>query len=105
MASSEDELSWRFDASFQAAFDLREPRLLSLGDRLLLYVSRLGDNPFEFEPQGISVTERAPDGGWSAFEPTGPKGVIAWRMKQHQGEALMVLYRGGENLYAPTASQ
>lgn len=100
VASSEDEVTWRKEASFAMKRDLREPRLLSLGDRLLLYVSRLGSNPFYFEPQGVSVSERAADGRWSALEPTGPAGAIAWRVKQHQGEALMVLYRGGANLYA-----
>lgn len=100
VASSEDELTWRQEASFSMERDLREPRLLSLGDRLLLYVSRLGTNPFDFEPQGVSVTERAADGRWSALAPTGPDGAIAWRLKQHDGQALMVLYRGGANLYA-----
>ncbi len=100
VASSEDELAWRFEASFRMQRDLREPRLLSLGDRLLLYVSRLGANPFDFQPQGVSVSERTADGNWSALEATGPRGAIAWRLKQYAGEALMVLYRGGENLYS-----
>ncbi|HKY41029.1 MAG TPA: hypothetical protein VJN18_34075 [Polyangiaceae bacterium] len=100
VASSADERQWSFEASFHTGHDLREPRLASLGDRLLLYVSRLGDNPFDFTPDGISVSERTSDGGWSQLERTGPKGAIAWRIKQHQGQALMVLYRGGENLYA-----
>jgi hypothetical protein len=100
VASSEDELSWRREATFHLGHDLREPRLLSLGDRLLLYVSRLGANPFDFEPQGVSVSERGAGGIWSVLTPTGPAGAIAWRLKQHQGEALMVLYRGGENLYS-----
>jgi hypothetical protein len=100
VASSVDEESWSFEASYSVGSDLREPRLLSLGDRVLLYVSRLGDNPFDFQPRGISVGERRADGSWSAFEPTGPDGAIAWRLRERDGEALMVLYRGGQNLYA-----
>jgi hypothetical protein len=100
VASSEDEQTWRYETSFRLGHDLREPRLLSMNDRLFLYVSRLGDNAFDFRPQGVSVSERSPGGEWSALEPTGPAGAIAWRVKQHAGEALMVLYRGGENLYA-----
>ncbi|HVY31731.1 MAG TPA: hypothetical protein VHB79_34585 [Polyangiaceae bacterium] len=100
VASSEDEKTWRYETSFKLGRDLREPRFLSLGDKLLLYVARLGDNPFDFEPQGLSVSERSPDGAWSKLEPTGPKGAIAWRVKPYQGEGLMVLYRGGENLYS-----
>lgn len=100
VVSSDDERTWRYETSFRLGHDLREPRLLSLNDRLFLYVSRLGDNAFDFRPAGISVSERGPDGSWSALEPTGPAGAIAWRVKHHAGEALMVLYRGGENLYA-----
>jgi len=100
VASSDDEVTWRYETSFRLGRDLREPRLLSLGDRLLLYVARLGDNAFDFQPEGVSVSERGADGSWSELEPTGPPGAIAWRVKQYAGEALMVLYRGGENLYA-----
>ncbi len=100
VVSSEDERSWRHETSFRVGHDLREPRLLSLGDSLFLYVSRLGANAFAFSPEGISVSERTADGSWSSLEPTGPKGAIAWRVKPYQGGALMVLYRGGENLYS-----
>jgi hypothetical protein len=100
VASSEDEKTWRHEVTFRLKRDLREPRLLSLGGKLFLYVARLGDNPFDFEPQGLSVSERASDGSWSTLEPVGPKGAIAWRVKEHDGEGLMVLYRGGENLYS-----
>lgn len=100
VASSEDEQSWRYEVSFRLGRDLREPRLLSLGDKLFLYASRLGDDAFDFEPEGVSVSERRADGSWSALEPTGPAGAIAWRVKERAGQALMVLYRGGENLYA-----
>lgn len=100
VASSEDEQTWRHETSFRMKRDLREPRLLSLGDQLFLYVSRLGDNAFDFEPEGVSVSERGSDGRWSELAPTGPAGAIAWRVKPHGGEALMVLYRGGENLYS-----
>jgi hypothetical protein len=100
IASSEDELSWRHEATFRLGRDLREPRLLSLGARLFLYVSRLGDNAFAFAPEGVSVSERSSEGVWSSLEPIGPPGAIAWRVKPYQGEALMVLYRGGENLYS-----
>lgn len=100
VASSEDEQTWRRETTFALQRDLREPRLLSLNGKLLLYVARLGESPFGFEPQGLSVGERREDGSWGALEPVGPKGAIAWRVKQHEGEALMVLYRGGENLYS-----
>jgi hypothetical protein len=39
VASSEDEKTWRYETSFKLGRDLREPRFLSLGDKLLLYVA------------------------------------------------------------------
>ena len=100
VVSSQDEQTWRYETHFSMKRDLREPRLLSLGDKLLLYVARLGDNAFAFEPEGVSVSELGPDGRWSDLSPIGPAGAIAWRVKPHEGGALMVLYRGGENLYS-----
>ena len=66
--SSADEESWRFETAYQLGTDLREPRLLSLGETLFLYVSKLGDDPLAFEPQGMFFAERAPDGTWSELE-------------------------------------
>lgn len=100
VASSEDEQHWRYETSFRLGRDVREPRFLSLGDELFLYFARLGKNPFEFEPSGLSVTERRSDGTWSELGSAGPAGAIAWRVKPFEGGALMVLYRGGENLYS-----
>jgi hypothetical protein len=100
VVSSEDEKSWRFEARFHLGHDLREPRLLSLGDQLFLYVSKLGKNPLKFEPGGLVVSERGSEGKWSALEPAGPPGAILWRVRPFEGEALMIAYRGGEHLYS-----
>ncbi len=100
VVSSEDERSWRFEARFHLGTDLREPRLLSLGEKLLLYVSKLGKNPLKFEPFGVVVTERGADGAWSELEPAGPPGAILWRVRPFEGEALMIAYRGGERSYS-----
>lgn len=104
VVSTEDEQSFRYETSFRLGRDLREPRFLSLGDKLFLYVARLGSDPFDFEPEGVSVSEKQGDGSWSELTPVGPKGAIAWRVKPLGDEALMVLYRGGENLYSFTAA-
>jgi len=99
VVSSIDEEHWQFEARFSPGFDLREPRWLSLGEHLLLYVARLGNNPFAFEPRGISVTSRGPDGAWSALEAVGPPGFIAWRVRLLDGRPLMIGYSGGGSLY------
>ena len=99
VVSSADEENWRFETRFSPGFDLREPRWLSFGEHLILYVSRLGSDPFAFEPQGVSLTEQRPDGSWSALEPMGPKGFIAWRVRMVGDRPLMIGYSGGGSIY------
>ena len=100
VVSSRDERDWDFEARFALGTDLREPRLLSLGGRLLLYVSKLGKRPYAFEPAGAWVAEKGADAaGWSALEELDLPGYIVWRVKPMGGQAWMSAYRGGANLY------
>jgi hypothetical protein len=96
---SRDEEKWEFEASFRLGTDLREPRLLSLGDRLLLYVSRLGRDAFAFEPQGMSVAERTADGRWGELQPMGPPGMMGWRVRKLGATPVMLAYSGGASIY------
>lgn len=102
VVSSADEVSWRFESRFALGTDLREPRFLPMGDRLLLYVSRLGSNPFDFEPAGMSVSERDAGGRWGALQATGPAGFIGWRARWVAGQAFMIGYVGGGSIYSLT---
>ena len=96
---SRDEVRWDLEARFQLGTDLREPRLLSLGDRLLLYVSRLGKDPLAFQPHGMAVAERGPDGRWSELEPMWPPGIMGWRASLLGGVPVLLVYSGGETIY------
>jgi len=96
---SRDEVGWEIEARFHLGTDLREPRLLSLGDRLLLYVSRLGKDPLAFQPQGMAVAERKADGRWSDLEPMGPAGVMGWRTRKLDDVPVLLVYSGGETIY------
>jgi hypothetical protein len=96
---SRDERTWEHEASFSLDRDLREPRLLSLGERLLLYVSRLGRDPLAFEPQGLACSERALAGGWSELEPVGPPRIMGWRLRKLGGVPVFLVYSGGESIY------
>src|SRR5262249_8221759 len=96
---SRDEITWDLEAHFHLGHDLREPRLLSLGDRLLLYVSRLGKSAFAFEPQGLSVAERSADGRWSELQPMGPAGLMGWRVRWLGRVPIFLVYSGGADLY------
>ncbi len=96
---SRDELHWEAEARFALGHDLREPRLLSLDDRLFLYVSRLGRDPLAFQPQGMAFAERAPGGHWSELTALGPRSYMGWRVRKLAGVPVMLVYSGGESIY------
>jgi hypothetical protein len=100
VVSSADEESWRFEGRFHLGRDLREPRLLSLGESLFLYVSRLGKDAFAFEPQGMAFSERRPDGSWTELEPLGPPGTMGWRVRRLGGTPAFFVYSGGADIYS-----
>jgi hypothetical protein len=100
IVSSVDEESWRFEGRFHVGSDLREPRLLSLGESLFLYVSRLGKDAFAFEPQGMAFSERRPDGSWTELEPLGPPGTMGWRVRRLGGTPAFFVYSGGADIYS-----
>ncbi len=96
---SHDEQQWTFERSFALGTDLREPRLLSIEAELFLYVSRLGSDPWAFEPQGMSMSVRSASGTWSDLVPFGEDGMIGWRTRHITGIPAMLAYRGGEMTY------
>ncbi len=100
VVSSRDEERWRFEARFQVGSDLREPRLLSLGTSLFLYVSRLGRDAFAFQPQGMALSERREDGRWSELEPFGPPGTMGWRVRRLGDTPAFFVYTGGGDIYS-----
>jgi hypothetical protein len=99
VVSSDDEKTWRSEGRFSTGADLREPRFLNVGDRLFLYVARLGKDPFDFEPQGVSVSELG-EHGFGSLEPVFEPGYIVWRGKELGGKPLLIAYGGGDTLYS-----
>ena len=107
VVSSEDERRWDLEARFALGTDLREPRLLSQGGRLFLYVSKLGKVPYAFEPDGVWVSEKTSRAqgnaaSWSALEELELPGHIVWRLQNVGGRGWMTAYRGGANIYSFT---
>jgi hypothetical protein len=107
--SSADEKTWRFEAKVKSDADLREPRWLSFGGKLRLWLARLGNDPNRFEPKGASFVERNDDGTWAArvdctVETCGALGAsnfIPWRAKVERGVPYLTAYDRGERIYAP----
>ncbi|MBL8743398.1 MAG: hypothetical protein JNK04_19950 [Myxococcales bacterium] len=97
--ASEGEDGWRYEGEFAMGTDLREPRFLAIGDRLFFYFAVLGKDQFAFEPQGMMVTEYHGPGDWDEPEEIYEKGFIPWRAKVVNGQAFLIGYVGGENIY------
>ncbi|MFO0547306.1 MAG: hypothetical protein U0271_02900 [Polyangiaceae bacterium] len=96
---SEGEDGFRFEGRFTLSTDLREPRLLAMGDRLVLYFAVLGTDPLAFEPQGTMATEYLGPDDWTAPKSVYLPGFIPWRARVVDGRAFLIGYEGGENIY------
>lgn len=102
VVSTEDQKSWRFEKKIALGTDVREPRFLAVGGRLLLYFAVLGKNFLAFEPQGARVIERVGEAEWSDPEPIFEESFIPWRARNLGGTGYLIGYTGGENIYQGT---
>jgi len=96
--SSPDGENWECETEIHLGNDLREPRFLDLNGRLMLYFFEAGSNMFKFEPKHIWQTERKPGIGWTELTDTKLNGYVPWRLRMHNGRALLSAYNG-QNLY------
>ncbi len=99
IVSSADLVSWRFEGKFALGTDVREPQFLSLDGKLLFYLAVLGTNPLAFEPQGSKITEYRGPGDWTPLEDVFDDSFIPWRIRVIDGQAEVLGYTGGENVY------
>jgi hypothetical protein len=99
VVSKEEGQDWRFEATFARETDLREPRWLSLGDELFLYLAELGSDSAGFVPKGMLYSRRDAQGKWGELTSFYREGFIPWRAKIERGTAYLVAYEGGENIY------
>lgn len=97
--SSSDGQSWEEELSLNQQTDLREPRFLSYEGRLFLYFAVLGDQPTDFEPQGMEVSEYLGPQNWTTPVSSYLPGFIPWRARVVDGQASLIGYVGGENIY------
>jgi hypothetical protein len=101
VVSSEDGVSWDFEASVALGTDVREMQFLSWEGDLWLYFAVLGDNPLDFEPQGMRMMHLDAPGDWSEPVEVNDPTFIPWRTKVLDGKPSMIGYVGGENVYEP----
>lgn len=97
--ASEGSDGWRFEGKFALGTDIREPRFLEIGGKLILFFAVLGKDSQKFEPQGMKVTEYIEPGHWTAPEWSYEPGFIPWRARVIDGRAYLIGYIGGDNIY------
>lgn len=90
---------WRHETSVVLGRDVREPRLVVFGERLLLYFFTAGVRPTRFEPDRIHMSERLGTGRWSAPRPVSPPDHVVWRVRPVGGRLVMSCYRDASGAY------
>ncbi len=94
-AELEPGARWTLEARFDLPDrDLREPRFLSVGDRLLFYFFEADSQPGVFSPNAIRVTERLGPADWGEAQPIFEPGHVVWRTKWRRGQGWMSVYDG-----------
>jgi hypothetical protein len=93
--------TWRPELQIATGHDLREPFLLTVDGRLLLYFVELGDHAYAFEPRALLRTERCGPGCWKSPERWGGPGEVTWDFKVRRGRIWMTSYRGKHYGIAP----
>jgi hypothetical protein len=93
--SSPDRRTWTLETTFDLdRRDLREPRFLVLGGRLLFYFFEAADAATGFAPIAMRMAERRADGTWSESRPIFEPGHVPWRAKVFGGRAYLSTYDG-----------
>lgn len=105
IVSTADHRTWRFEGEIHEGRDLREPRFLSIGGRLFLFYARLGTDRLDFEPGGAVMVAYTGPGDWSEPLEAFSDGFIPWRIQHRGGEAWLIGYTGGEDIYSTRESE
>ena len=94
IVSTEDQKKWDYETEVFMGFDMREPRFLVLGDKLMFYYFEAGKNPLGFTPQHIYALERKGPGDWTKPVPVFQPKCVLWRAKPHEGKGYATVYCG-----------
>jgi hypothetical protein len=94
LSSTDLGQSWRLEHEIALSADVREPRFVAMGGRLLLYFVELGINPLAFEPREVWWIERRGQGDWSDETSAGIAGEVLWSLRRRNGVAYMTSYSG-----------
>lgn len=90
---------WRHEATVALGADVREPRWVADGHRLLLFFLELGTDPKRFQPRAVRRLVRT-GGTWTAPEAVLGTDLVPWRIRRLGGRWALLGYRGGEKMYS-----
>jgi hypothetical protein len=99
VSSADEGKSWEYEAQVFLGSDMREPRLLALGDKLMFYFFQAGKNPLGFTPRFVFAMERKAQGDWTEPQKVFKPGCVLWRAKERNGKAYATMYCGGAEEY------
>jgi hypothetical protein len=98
VSSADDGATWQFEYKVQLDTDVREPRFLNFGGKLIYHYFQAGSDPTQFTPISMWRTQRTGLGQWTAPEKWGREGEIEWDFMVRNGKAYFTSYAG--NHYA-----
>jgi len=90
---------WRHEVTLEVGADLREPRLISDGNRLHLFAMELGTDPKRFQPRRTLRTALDPS-GWTDPVTAIDDTIVPWRIRRLRGRWALLTYRGAERMYS-----
>lgn len=94
VSSADNGETWDHEHTVALGSDVREPRYLSTGARLLFHLFEAGSSPLAFDPRHMWRTERQGQGQWSKLEKFGRPREVPWTMKWRRGRGWMTSYLG-----------
>ena len=90
---------WRHESTIAVGADVREPRLIADGSRLILFFLELGSDPKRFQPRGVRRVIYD-EGEWSAPATALDADVVPWRIRRLGDRWALLGYRGAEKMYS-----
>lgn len=102
VSSADGGETWQHEQTLALGTDVREPRYLAAGRRLLFHLFEAGSSPLAFDPRHMWRTERLGAGQWSKPVKFGRPKEVPWAMKWRGGRGWMTSYVGNHyNMEGP----
>ncbi len=95
VSSTDQGETWDYEAEVFMGSDMREPKFLAVGGKLMFYFFQAGTNRFAFQPQHSYAMQRIELGQWTEPEKIYKPGCVIWTSKTFNDKAYIAMYCGG----------